>query len=170
VAVVEVDGPVLLVQPPNSSSAATLGAGAKPPEPAGTIGFARAAPHPPKSSADAAVVLLVLAKADVLEMSGLFWAGAGAAGVDQSLLLPHTLASDQLLPPMAPRPLLLLVVVVVVVVAASGLADRLKTEEEAGAGDAAGLGAAGAGAGVDEKSKRSTMAEEAGWAGAGFGA
>ena len=160
-------GPALLVQPPNSSSAATFGAGAKPPEAPGIIGwFARELPELPQPKS------LVAPRVAGLETSGLFL----AAPVFDHALSPHTSAPDQLLEP--PRvPATLELVVVVAAAGARGALDawvleRLKTElvwliGEAIAGFGTGAGA-GAGAAGVEKSKRSSRPEEAGWA-AGLG-
>lgn len=155
-------GPVLLVHPPNSSSAATWGAAPNPPEALGTIGLLANEPealkppdapgtigvlakeldepHPPRSAAPP--------KPEDLGASGAFaGAGAGAAaavfvsGVLQALE-PHTSEPDQFAEPR------------VLVAAGVGLAagggdfdwfERLNTELEAGAGAAAGLLGAGAG-------------------------
>lgn len=88
------EGPVLLAQPPNSSSAVTLGAGLKPPPAPGTIGVLAKEPpalpvllpHPPKSLPDG--------------VTAVGWLGVAAAGsgVAQSLL-PQTSAPD--MPPNA---------------------------------------------------------------------
>jgi hypothetical protein len=111
---------VLLVHPPNSSSAATLGA--NPPDAPGTMGWLASEAHP--ISLDAVAVVVVFA--------GLGGSGAalGASGVAQALP-PQTSEPDQPLPPSVPSGL-----EVVVDVAAGGLlglgwaAERLKTEEE----------------------------------------
>jgi hypothetical protein len=110
---------VLLVQPPNSSSAATLGA--NPPDAPGTMGWLASEAHP--ISLEAAVVVVV---------AGLSGSGAalGGSGVAHALP-PHTSEPDQPLPPREPRGFEL-----AVDVAAGGLlglgwfAERLKTEEE----------------------------------------
>lgn len=79
-----VDVPVLLAQPPNSSSAATLGAGLKPPPDPGTMGVLAKAdaefPHPISFDGRGAAGLL----------GG---GGAAGSGVAHSLL-PHTSAPD----------------------------------------------------------------------------
>lgn len=118
-----VAGPALLDQPPNSSSAATLGAGLKPPPIPGTIGVlanAPVAPHPALLEAG-------------LGISGLFCAGGGAAaaagGPELHSLLPHTSDPDH--PPKEPAPAL------GAGDGAAGLAceeERLKTEPDAAAG------------------------------------
>lgn len=156
-------GPALLVQPPNSSSAATFGAGAKPPEEPGIIGWlARELPELPQPKS------LVAPRVDGLGASWLFLAGPAF----DHALSPHTSAPDQLLePPRVPGTFEL------VVVAAAGargglgpwVLERLKTElawlvGEAIAGFGASAGAGpGAGAAGVEKSKRSSRPEEAGW-------
>lgn len=82
------DGPVLLAHPPNSSSAATLGCGLKPPLDPGTIGVLAKDPElaQPKSSDE-----------EVVTAGGLLGAGAAAgaagSGVAQAFP-PHTSAPD----------------------------------------------------------------------------
>lgn len=151
---VPVAGPVLLVHPPNSSSAATLGCVTRPPEAPGTMDvLAREPPpplllpHPPKSPPNA------------LAGCGLGALGAGS-GVAQALP-PHTSAPDMALPPVDARGL----------TAPDALGaggdlgwERLKTELSATGAIGAALGAAAAGAGL-EKSNRSFMADDAGAAG-----
>jgi hypothetical protein len=143
---------VLLVQPPNSSSAVTLGA--NPPDAPGTMGWLANEAHP--MSLDAVVV------------AGFGGSGAalGASGVAHALLPPHTSEPDQLFPPNEPRGLL---------GAAAGAAgfcwaaERLNTDEvDVVVGANAGWGAAAGGEDA-EKSNKSPRAAEAG-AAAGFGA
>lgn len=157
---------MLLVHPPNSSSAATLGCVTSPPEAPGTIAVLAnepmvlapppplLLPQPPKSLDGCGLV------------TGLLAAGAGAGSAHA--LPPHTSAPENpppLLPPIVASGL-------VVVVAAGTGGDlgcvRLKTELDAAGAAGAGAGAA-AGAGA-EKSKRSFIAEDAGAAGLGWAA
>jgi hypothetical protein len=151
--------PVLLVQPPNSSSAATFGAGVNPPDAPGTILWLAnepppmLLPHPPKS--------LPALGAEGCGSAGLF-GPAAVAGPGLLHAFPHTSASDVLMEVTGAE-------VGGGIEAADGLVwvvERLKTEFEVGA--AAGLGAAGvitAGlVGVDQ-SKRSPKPEDDGWAG-----
>ena len=156
---VDVFPPVLLVQPPNSSSAATLGAGLNPPEAPGTIGVLANAPpvfpHP---------------KSFVFVASGLFTAGLLACSGAAQALSPQTSALEKLVELNED------VGFETAGVVAGGdfawLEERLNTEfgpaegvEMAGAGTGA-----GAGAGL-EKSNKSAMADEAGAAdGLGGGA
>lgn len=157
----------LLVQPPNSSSAATLGVTAEnPPEAPGIIGVFAKEPAPelphPKS----------LTGAGAGVGAGFAAAGGcclGASGVDHAL--PHTSAPDKLLDPKVPKVPSGFEAVVGAAGGAAGL-ERLKTEDD----DVVDVvviadwaaGAAGAGAG-EEKSNKSPKDAEAG-AGAGFGA
>ena len=154
-------GPVLLAQPPNSSSAATLGA--NPPDALGAaLWIANALPPPPQPKVFAGGAV------GAAGISRLSFGGSGVAHA----LPPHTSAPDKLLPIVARG----------TEGAGSGagfgwLAERLKTEL-AGAvvvigvelligglnGTGAGAGAAGA-----VKSKRSPRAEEGGAAAEGLG-
>lgn len=156
---------MLLVHPPNSSSAVTLGCVTRPPEAPGTIAVLAKElpmpdpplllPHAPKSLDGCATGCGVAA--------GLL-AGAGSAHA----LPPHTSAPEN--PPLAP------IVASGLVVAAGAGGDlgceRLKTEldelDTAGAGAGVGAGAA-AGAGA-EKSNRSFIADDAGAAALGWAA
>mgnify|MGYP007135341860 CR=1 FL=1 len=118
--------PVLLVHPPNSSSAATFGAGANPPDALGTIGWLAKEPQ----SSNVLLVVVVV----VVTVAGL-GSGSGFSGVAQALASLQTLASDQLFVESVlkdPRVLVAVVVeVAVVVVVVDGLGlllDRLNTE------------------------------------------
>lgn len=160
---------VLLVHPPNSSSAATLGCVTSPPDAPGTIAVLAnepmplllppppLLPHAPKSLDGCGLV------------TGLLAAGAGAGSAHA---LPPQTSAPENPPPLALLPPIVASGLVVVAGAGGDLGCvRLKTEldelETAGAaGAGAGAGAA-AGAG-DEKSKRSFMAEDAGAAGFGW--
>lgn len=149
---------MLLDQPPNSSSAVTLGAGLKPPVAPGTIGVLAKAllelPHP-KSLPDG-----------TLESSGLLCAGAGGglvgAGVAHSFP-PQTSAPD------IPVPNPTVAALTPELLDGSGAAgfgcgdDRLKTESDC-AGAGAGCGAGGGDVCVTgaDRSKRSPIADAAG--------
>ena len=142
----------LLVHPPNSSSAETLGdaIGLKPPDAPGTMGvLAKAPPVLPQPKSLAAG----------FGGSGAFWMGAGAgaagaAGAPQSLP-PQTSAPEK--PPIEPAALA--VVVVLVGAAAGGLwgEERLKTELVEATAGCGGGGDVVTGA---ERSKRSPIAED----------
>ena len=165
--------PVLLDQPPNSSSAATLGAGLKPPPAPGTMGVLAKALLEllPQPMSLLTAGLLMAAAGWTAEAGG---GGLAAAGVAHSLP-PQASMPDR--PELLKPPVLLLVIGAG---AATGLvtgllcgAERLKTEfvdagccwagGETGGGDDCDTGA--------EKSKRSAMAEDeevcAGFEGAG---
>ena len=147
---------MLLVQPPNSSSAATFGAGLKPPEAPGTIGVL--ANDPP---------VFPQLKSFVLVTSGLFATGllAGAGSGAAQALSPQTSALEKFVE--LKEDVGFVAAGVVTGGDLAWLADKLKTElVPAGGLETAGAGAA-AGAGL-EKSKRSAIADDAG-AGAGFG-
>lgn len=143
--------PVLLAQPPNSSSAVTFGAGLKLSLAPGTIGVLANAglvcPHPKSAAA-----------AD-LGCSGLLTIGAGAAaagtGEDHSLV-PQTSAPD--------RPAEAKVFEGFMAgAAAAGLLcgdERLKTEFVVAGGEEIGGGGEACVTGAD-KSKRSSMADDA---------
>lgn len=169
---------VLLIQPPNSSSAATFGAGAKPPEALGTIGWL--AKEPPV--VEVVVVLLPHPKSleGGIEVTGAGLGGSGAAGLGGSgaeahSLEPHTPASDQALDVAIEASGFGVVEVAAAGagVVAAGL-ERLNAElkSDEGFGAAAEGGAAVVVVAVVEKSNRSPRAEEAGAgleAGAGEG-
>lgn len=151
---IPVGGPVLLVHPPNSSSAATLGCATIPPDAPGTIEVL--ANDPP-------MLAPLLPQPKSLAGGGLMAAGllAGAGSGAAQALPPHTSAPES-------APALPMEASGLVVVAGAGgdfVCERLKTE--LGVEDTAGAGA-GAGAEaveVAEKSNRSFMAEDAGTAG-----
>ena len=154
---------MLLVHPPNSSSAATLGCVTSPPVAPGTIAVLAnepmvlpppppplLPPHAPKSLDGCGLV------------TGLLGAGAGSAHA----LPPQTSAPEK---PPPPPPIVASGLVVVAGAGGDLGCVRLKTELDA-AGAAAGAGAgAAAGAGA-EKSKRSFIADDAGAAGFGWAA
>lgn len=159
---------VVVVQPPNSSSAATLGAVLKPPEAPGTmLCEASAFPAVPQPNE------LVVAGAMGLARPGLFSGAAvvvvAGSGVSHGLD-PHTSAFDRLVEPKEPS---------VLAVAAAGwalgwlgAADRLKTElVDAGAAgvleNADGAGACEVVTGA-ERSNRSPRADEDAGGGSGF--
>lgn len=158
---------VLLIQPPNSSSAATLGAGAKPPEALGTIGWL--AKEPPV--VEAVVVLLPHPKSleRGIEVTGAGFGGWGATGLGGSgaeahSLEPHTPASDQALEVEIEARGFCVVDVAAAgaEVVAAGL-ERLNAElkSDEGFGAAAGGGTVVVVAGI-EKSNKSLRAEEVG--------
>lgn len=157
-----VDGPVLLAQPPNSSSAVTLGAGLKPPPAPGTIGVLAKEelefPHP--KSAAGALGCWGLLGANVTG------AGAGAAGAG----VLHSLLPQASRPDMPPDPK---AGEVVEGAGAAGLLgggeDRLKTELLVADGEVTCGGGELCVTGAD-KSKRSPMAEEEDCDGLGAGA
>lgn len=143
-------GSVLLVHPPNSSSAATLGAALKPPDAPGTIGVLAneleerppEEPHPPKSPP----------REGLGASAALGAAGAAAAVVVSGVLQalePQTSDPDQF-----PE---LIVLVAAGVGAGEGALgwERLNTELDAGAGE--GLLGAAAGWEGAERSNRSPM-------------
>lgn len=146
---------MLLVHPPNSSSAATFGCVTRPPEAPGTIEVL--ANEPP-------MLLPLLPQPKSLAGGGLMaglLAGAGS-GAAQALPPPHTSAPESALE--VPREASGLVVVA----GAGGDLDWDRLKTELGMEDTAG---AGAGAGAEtvevalEKSNRSFRAEDAGAAG-----
>lgn len=157
---------MLLVHPPNSSSAATLGCVTSPPDAPGTIAVLAnepmlllpppptLLPHAPKSLDGCGLV------------TGLLAAGAGAGSAHA--LPPQTSAPENPPPPALLPPIVASGLVVVAGAGGDLGCVRLKTELDA-AGAAAGAAGAGAAAGAgDEKSKRSFMAEDAGAAGFGW--
>lgn len=88
-------GAALLAQPPNSSSAATLGAGLKPPPDPGTMGvLAKAPPLPQPRLLDV-----------VLVSSGLAFAGAAGAGAGAGAGVAHSLPPHGSAMPIPPNAL-----------------------------------------------------------------
>jgi hypothetical protein len=123
---------MLLVHPPNSSSAATLGAAANPPDAPGTIGVS-------------AKELVPQPKSFVFARPGLFGVGLASGSGAAHAFPPHTSAPDS--PPKDPSEFDVVVALVDAAAAAGSdcfcwFEERLKTELTEGAG--AGLLAAGA--------------------------
>lgn len=163
-----VAGPVLLAQPPNSSSAATLGAGLKPPPLPGTIGvLAKEPPEEPQPKSLPVAGTVDVVVAGMIGSAGA--AGALGSGAAAHSLPPHTSAPDRAGGAKE---------------GAAGLGgdccgagaggfERLKTELD-GAAAAGGEAFSGGGEAMGwllegaAKSKRSAVWEEAGWAGAGL--
>lgn len=156
----------LLVQPPNSSSADTLGATENPPEAPGTIGWLAKEVLPelpqPKSFTGAGA-----SGGAVLVMTGLCC--LVASGLDHAL--PQTSAPDKPLDPKEPIEPIGFEEAAGVTTGAAGL-ERLKTEEDEveDIGAMAGwcAGATRGGDAADEKSNKSPSPDEAG-AGVGLG-
>lgn len=161
--------PVLLVHPPNSSSAVTFGAGLNPPPVPGIIGVSANEVLQPKSAAGdlacsagftgaagATIVDDAVTGADT---------GAGAGAGEDHSLEPHTSTPERADPKLADA---------AAGTGGSGLvcgADRLKTEVVEAGGEITRGGGGGelcdTGA---ERSNRSPMADDADWEGLGGGA